>query len=80
MDAFERENIEAFNESDLYDDDEDVAAKLYIHPLGSCGSIKKEERNHCDTDIVANLHKCFELITHQKYYSETFLSIIEHTF
>ena len=49
LDAFERENIEAFNESDLYDDDEDVAAKLYIHPLGSCGSIKKEERNHCDT-------------------------------
>ena len=49
MDAFERDNIETFNESDLYDEDEDVAAKLYIHPLVSCGSIKKEERNHCDT-------------------------------
>ena len=47
LDALERDNIEdeeAFNESDLYDEDEDVAAKLYIHPLGSCGSTKKAER------------------------------------
>lgn len=45
--ALERDNIEdeeAFNESDLYDEDEDVAAKLYTHPLGSCGSTKKAER------------------------------------
>ena len=48
LDALERDNIEdeeAFNESDLYDEDEDVAAQLFIYHVGSCGSTKKTERN-----------------------------------
>ena len=48
LDALERDNIEdeeAFNESDLYDEDEDVAAQLFINHIGSCGSTKKTERN-----------------------------------
>ena len=48
LDALERDNIEdeeAFNESDLYDEDEDVAAQLFVNPIGSRGSTKKTERN-----------------------------------
>ena len=48
LDALERDNIEdeeAFNESDLYDEDEDVAAKLFMDPLKSFGSTKMTERN-----------------------------------
>ena len=48
LDALERDNIEdeeAFNESDLYDEDEDVAAQLFINRIGSCGSTKTTKRN-----------------------------------
>ena len=48
LDALERDNIEdeeAFNESNLYDEDEDVAAQLFMNHIGSCGSTKKTERN-----------------------------------
>ena len=48
LDALERDNIEdeeGVNESDLYDEDEDVSIILLsLNFVGSCGATKKAER------------------------------------
>lgn len=48
LDALERDNIEdeeGVNESDLYDEDEDVSIiLLLLNFVGSCGATKKAER------------------------------------